>query len=194
MSEYRKDGGYSLIGDEPILKELRKKRDYSELLLERAMALKRKESPNGSGIILKGGTEDVPFIKNAHDEWRNAHRDYRKDFKAKGFIEDHTSLNDTILFRGGLSRPIPKDVMPEIPASVRQKYLRLLKSIAPIIKPVGYGLTALGAAGYADQAGAAVDMATGPIGGVEEMGVSPEQKMLDQRYLQKIRSMQQGKK
>lgn len=79
-------------------------------------------------------------------------------------------------------------------ARLGKSELKILKSILPFLKPVGMGLTALGAASYADQAGAAVDMATGPIGGVEEMGVSPEQKDLDIQYLNRIRQLNQRKK
>lgn len=77
---------------------------------------------------------------------------------------------------------------------VKKHGVKGIKSIAPILKPIGMGLSAAAALGYSDIAGAATDIATGAIGGVEEMGVSDEQKMLDQRYLKRIKQMQENKK
>lgn len=69
-----------------------------------------------------------------------------------------------------------------------------LERVAKGLPIIGTAATVAGALGYSDIAGAATDMATGPIGGVEEMGVSPEQKDLDIAYLNKIRQMNQRKK
>jgi hypothetical protein len=49
-----------------------------------------------------------------------------------------------------------------------------------------------GALGYSDMAGAATDAVI--PGGVEEMGVSSEQKMLDQRYIERLKSFQKRDK
>ena len=83
--------------------------------------------------------------------------------------------------------------LPDVPAG-KFAYLKKIKELTKILPMVGTVATGLGALGYSDMAGAATDMATGVVGGVEEMGTSPEQKMLDQRYLQRIKSMQQRKK
>jgi hypothetical protein len=69
-----------------------------------------------------------------------------------------------------------------------------LERVAKGLPIIGAAATVLGAAGYSDQAGAAVDMATGPLGGVEEMGVSDEQKDLDIQYLNRIRQLSQRNK
>lgn len=69
-----------------------------------------------------------------------------------------------------------------------------LERVAKGLPIIGTAATIAGGLSYADQAGAAVDMATGPIGGVEEMGVSPEQKDLDIQYLNRIRQLNQRKK
>ena len=67
-----------------------------------------------------------------------------------------------------------------------------LERVAKGLPIIGAAATVAGGLGYSDIAGAATDMAI--PGGVEEMGVSEEQKMLDQRYLQRIKQMQQNKK
>lgn len=66
------------------------------------------------------------------------------------------------------------------------------KSIVPFLKPIGVGLTALGAAGYSDMAGAATDMVI--PGGLEETGIADERSIPDPRYQEYIRRMQQRKK
>ena len=70
--------------------------------------------------------------------------------------------------------------------------LNKFKSIAQIIKPLGIGLSAAGALGYSDMAGAATDAVI--PGGVEELGVSDERSIPDPRYQEYIRRMSQRKK
>lgn len=84
--------------------------------------------------------------------------------------------------------------LPESPVSGFSYVKKLGGKIFKVIPAIGAVATGLGALGYSDQAGAAVDMATGPLGGVEEMGVSPEQKDLDIQYLNRIRQLNQRKK
>lgn len=90
---------------------------------------------------------------------------------------------------------------PEWPPEVAQKTynkikdkmksygLDKFKSVAPAILK-GLGVASALTAPSADAAAADILIP----GGLEEMGVSEEQKMLDQRYLQRIKSMQQRKK
>ena len=71
-------------------------------------------------------------------------------------------------------------------------YINRLKSLAPILKPLGYGMAVLEAAGYSDPAAAATNVVL--PGGLGESNNSPEQKMLDRRYLEKLRSISERKK
>jgi len=67
------------------------------------------------------------------------------------------------------------------------------KSILPLLKPLGYGLTVAGIAAAPNPAQAAVTEGISNIvpGGVEDLGVSDEQKSLDRQYLDRIRQLSQ---
>lgn len=60
-----------------------------------------------------------------------------------------------------------------------------LERIAKGLPIIGLGATAIGALGYSDAAGAAVDAVI--PGGVEELGVDEEQRELDRKFFQKMR-------
>jgi|LakMenE18May11ns_1017448.scaffolds.fasta_scaffold9829030_2 hypothetical protein len=62
------------------------------------------------------------------------------------------------------------------------------KSIAPVLGPAA---AIAGGLGYSDLAGAATDAII--PGGIEEMGVSPEQAELDRKYKERIRKFSKGK-
>lgn len=67
-----------------------------------------------------------------------------------------------------------------------------LRRVAKGLPLIGAAATVAGGLGYSDVAGAVTD-AIMP-GGVEELGVSSEQKQLDRKYLQKIREINSRKK
>jgi len=67
-----------------------------------------------------------------------------------------------------------------------------LQRVAKKLPIIGTAATVAGALGYSDMAGAATDMAI--PGGIDEANTSPEQKMLDQRYLERLKSFQKRNK
>ena len=67
-----------------------------------------------------------------------------------------------------------------------------LERVAKKLPIIGAAATVAGGLGYSDLAGAASDVLV--PGGIEEMGVSPEQKDLDRRYKERIRQLQERKK
>lgn len=71
---------------------------------------------------------------------------------------------------------------PSPPISIKKKGLGKLSKVLPV---VGTTLGAIGALGYSDMAGAAVDAVI--PGGVEELGADAEQRELDRRYKERIR-------
>jgi hypothetical protein len=73
------------------------------------------------------------------------------------------------------------------------KFKYIQKSTGKILPVIGPILTAVGAAGYSDLAGAATDMAI--PGGLEETGIADERSIPDPKYQEYIRKMQaKGKK
>lgn len=82
----------------------------------------------------------------------------------------------------------------------KEKYLQKIKdflttgktgkiwsTVGPYLGPVGTAATVAGGLGYSDIAGAATDALV--PGGIEEMGVSPEQAELDRRYAERVRQL-----
>lgn len=69
---------------------------------------------------------------------------------------------------------------------------KIWSTVAPYMGPIGTAATILGGLSYADLAGAVTD--TVIPGGVEELGVSPEQAELDRRYADKVRKLSNKRK
>lgn len=67
----------------------------------------------------------------------------------------------------------------------------LQKNTMKVVPGLGALATGLGALGYSDMAGAATDAII--PGGIEEMGISPEQAELDRKYKERIRQFSKGK-
>lgn len=101
---------------------------------------------------------------------------------------------DKELIRRGYSREAKGVIEASASPLEKLSYLKKIGKFTKYLPVLGAVATGIGALGYSDLAGAATDMVTGPVGGVEEMGVSPEQKDLDIAYLNKIRQMNQRKK
>ena len=81
-----------------------------------------------------------------------------------------------------------KEDLDKLSPDIPSKYLNRLR----LLKPIMGAVSLAGALGYSDMAGAATDAVI--PGGVEEMGVSSEQKMLDQRYIERLKSFQKRDK
>lgn len=119
--------------------------------------------------------------------------------KIKKGLEKRANLHNKN-FAGGLEEvgsPITGYSMKEVaplwpPEYADEEYKRIkkimneahgldkFKSIVPFLKPIGMGLTALGAAGYSDMAGAATDMVI--PGGLEETYNDDKEVLQDRKY------------
>lgn len=121
--------------------------------------------------------------------------------KQADIINKRRAGNTETFFDWGAGKAITKEIPPIWPPQfadeeystikkiMNSNGLDKFKSIIPLLKPIGMGLTALGAAGYSDPAAAAADIAI--PGGLEELGMADERSIPDPRYQEYIRRMSQ---
>lgn len=180
---------------------------YKEVLSDRAKKLYReydKHSDEGLNNLRKNMRADrvstneyfekhlpVDELATMGSDTR-IHKDYSKmtpEFKKKweGALEEISEkrkMAETHLKERGYVEEYMKKTKNN-PDGYKTKFVN--KTLGKTLKSLGIIGSALGAASYSDAAGAAVDAATSAVGGVEEMGVSDEQKYLDKKYKDTIK-------
>lgn len=125
--------------------------------------------------------ERVRELQKSADSFRDPFKNQDLPTHMKGKV----NIADKLIESLGFEKTSPVGAISNLPTS---KFSYLQKSTGRIIP----GLAILSALGYSDLSGAATDFVV--PGGVEEMGVSEEQKQLDRKYANRVRQLSERAK